>query len=560
MTILFCALHFGYFRNFESAICLLAERGHRVRLVAEEPERFGGFELVERLAATYANVSWAWAPDREGETWVPISRKLRYALEYVRFLDAQYAGRPKLRQRAAQRAPRVLLWLLRLPLVGSRPGLRALRATLATAERLMPTSRVIEKLLRAERPDVVLLASLTYSRSQQFDYLKAARALGIPTGACVMGFDHLSSKALLHVAPDRVFVWNGTQTYEAVELHGLPAERLVCTGAQCYDQWFNAAPSSPKEAFCRSVGLAPDRPYILYVCSAMSPDPHEARFVLEWIGHIRDSQDPRLRGIGLLIRPHPERTREWDDIDLTRSENVALHGRNPIDAEAKADYFDALYHSAAVVGIVTSAFLEAAIVGRPVLTLLMSQFHAHQEGMLHFEYLLRVDGGLLITARSFEEHLAQLVRAMAGHSGHEAQTSRFLRAFIRPHGLDRPATPIFVDAVERLGQLEQAPAAAPAWWEQALRPAVRVLALAGTGNVGMRLLMDPLEAGEARIEHENQRRKAGVVAAKEERQRQRLIRQQELVRAKQRHLRQRDRRKIVARVKGRVKQLVGFTE
>ena len=93
MTVLFCALHFGYFRNFESAICSLAERGHRVRVLAEEPERFGGLELIGRLAATYANVSWAWAPHREGEAWVPVLRKLRYGLEYVRFLDA-LAGQP----------------------------------------------------------------------------------------------------------------------------------------------------------------------------------------------------------------------------------------------------------------------------------------------------------------------------------------------------------------------------------------------------------------------------------------------------------------------------------
>jgi hypothetical protein len=292
----------------------------------------------------------------------------------------------------------------------------------------------------------------------------------------------------------------------------------------------------------------------------MSPDPHEARFVLEWIARIRGSQDPRLRDVGLLIRPHPERTREWEDIDVARWENVALHGRNPIDDESRADYFDALHHSAAVVGIVTSAFLEAAIVGRPALTLLLPEFRPHQEGMLHFEYLLRVEGGLLLTARSFEDHLVQLVTAIEGQSGHEAQASRFLRAFIRPHGLDRPATPIFVDAVEALGRLGRAPAAGPAWWERMLRPAGGVLALAGASSVGMRLLMDPLEAADARIESEKQRRRAGVVAAKEERQRQRAIRQQGLLQNKQRHLRRRGRQKIVARLKGRVKQLVGLTE
>jgi hypothetical protein len=559
MTILFCALHFGYLRNFESVICALAERGHRIRVLAEEPERFGGLELVERLAARYANVSWVWAPDRAVETWASVSRRLRHALEHVRFLDPRYVERPKLRQRSAERAPRGLLWLLRIPMVNSRGGRSVLRRTLASADRLMPASGVIDAFLRAERPDVLLLASLTYSRSQQLDYLKAARVLGIPTAACVMGFDHLSSKALLHIAPDRVFVWNETQAQEAVDLHGVPGGDVTVTGAQCYDQWFTATASTSHAEFCRSVGLDPRHPFILYVCSAMSPDPREAQFVLEWIARIRASQDPRLRDVGLLIRPHPERTREWDEIDVTRFANVALHGRNPIDAQAKAEYFDALSHSVAVVGLVTSAFLEAAIVKRPVMTLLLPQFTVHQEGMLHFEYLLRVEGGLLTTARTFDDHLEQLAAAIEGKSEHQAQTSRFLRAFIRPHGLDRAATPIFVDAVEALGRLER-PAVAPSLWDRARRPAVRAFAFAGGRGIGLRLLRAPQEAVEARIESEKQTRKAVALAAKTERLRQRALRQEQMLRGKQRHLRRRDRRKILARVKGRVKQLIGLAE
>ena len=63
----------------------------------------------------------------------------------------------------------------------------------------------------AHAPDVVVLTSLTYSRSQQLDVLKARAALGIPVAAAIMSWDHLSSKALLHVAPDVVIVWNEVQ-------------------------------------------------------------------------------------------------------------------------------------------------------------------------------------------------------------------------------------------------------------------------------------------------------------------------------------------------------------
>ena len=40
-------------------------------------------------------------------------------------------------------------------------------------------------------------------------------------------------------------------------------------------------------AFCRQVGLPADRPFILYVCSALfRGSPVEERFVLDWIRHI----------------------------------------------------------------------------------------------------------------------------------------------------------------------------------------------------------------------------------------------------------------------------------
>ena len=57
------------------------------------------------------------------------------------------------------------------------------------------------------------------------DQLNAARALGIPIAACIMSWDHLSSKALVHIAPDATIVWNDVQKQEAVGDARTPAER-----------------------------------------------------------------------------------------------------------------------------------------------------------------------------------------------------------------------------------------------------------------------------------------------------------------------------------------------
>ena len=104
MKVLFSALHFGYFRNFESVITALADRGHRVHLAADEPDIAGGQGLVERLSAAHEGITWGWTPNVQDEPWFVAAQKARYGLDYVRFLDSRYEDAPKLRLRA--RTPR----------------------------------------------------------------------------------------------------------------------------------------------------------------------------------------------------------------------------------------------------------------------------------------------------------------------------------------------------------------------------------------------------------------------------------------------------------------------
>ena len=512
MKVLFTALHFANYRNFESVVRDLAGRGHHVHLLADEEESFGGQALVERLSAEYPTITWGWTPSPAEEPWFPVAQKLRFALDYVRYLDPQYGDARKLRLRNIERAPRVVRWMTS-GIGGVLIGHRMVARTLKAVERMLPRSRAITKLLEEHQPDVMLLTSLTFSRSLAMDQLKAARALGIPTAACIMSWDHLSSKALVHIAPDRTLVWNDVQKREASEMHRLDASSIVVTGAQCYDQWFDKRPARSREEFCRAVGLDPSKPFVLYVCSAMSPVPNpvEPVFVKEWIEAVRAGSDPMLRTAGVLVRPHPERVREWSGINLDNLENVVVHGRTPIDSDAKADYFDSLYYSGAVVGLCTSVFLEAAIVGRPVLTLLLPAYRMHQDGMAHFRYLLTVEGGLLHTAPDMPAHLTQLADAMRSDGSRDERNRRFVTAFVRPQGLETPSTPRFVGAVEQLAQSGRRAPDAQLTRSSALRGVVTRLTIAGTSGIGAWLLMDSFDEQRAASERERDRQKRAVL-------------------------------------------------
>ena len=183
------------------------------------------------------------------------------------------------------------------------------------------------------------------------------------------------------------------------------------------------------------VGLKDDRPYLLYVCSALFwGSPVEAEFVRRWVQSLRESAHPELREVGVLIRPHPARMDEWAAIDLSPYAHVTLYGSNPVDAASKDDYFESLFYSSAVVGLNTSAFLEGAVVGRPVHTVLLPEFQENQEGVLHFHYLLTVGGGVLQTGRTFEAHHDRLLESLRHPAA--APGAGFVREFIRPAGLD----------------------------------------------------------------------------------------------------------------------------
>jgi hypothetical protein len=340
-------------------------------------------------------------------------------------------------------------------------------------ERVIPTSPVLDAFIRQLNPDLLLVTPLIEIGSQQVDYVKSARRLGIRSALCVASWDNLTSKGLIRVIPDRVIVWNEFQKREAVDLHGVTPDRVVVTGAQLFDSWFQAEPAQSRQEFCRMVGLDAARRFVLYVGSSSFIAPDEVPFVERWIWSLRQSADPEIAGLGILVRPHPANARQWRMLDLTSFQNVAIWppiGTEPSSPDFRRDYLDSLSHCAAVVGINTSAQLEAAIVGRPVFTIRAPEFAQGQEGTLHFQYLVKAAGGLVQVAGTLDEHVAQL-RTTWQQGPDVEQNRRFLGSFIRPHGLEVPATPLFVEAIERLEDTTRPESGEPGWVKVGRLPA-----------------------------------------------------------------------------------------
>ena len=121
-----------------------------------------------------------------------------------------------------------------------------------------------------------------------------------------------------------------------------------------------------------------------------------------------------------------------------------------------------MYYSAAVVGLNTSAFLEAACVGKPVHTVLLPEISIAQPGR-HDPLPLPADRQRRAAARRAQPRRARcalLADSLAGDGGGDPKAAAFADGFIRPFGLDQAATPRFVEALER-------------WWRSRRRAAAR---------------------------------------------------------------------------------------
>jgi hypothetical protein len=449
----------------------LTDRGHEIHLAFGK--RLHRAQIEETLAAiSPERLSYGSAPHRETtDGWRAVAWLVRAVADLARYAHPRYDGAPRLRQRVTSSVLRRMEKATALEPLGRALALRVARrlaagtdaelsvnviAKAAKLEEAIPASRTINRFIGEHSPDVVLVTPVVKYASDEVEYLKSARRLGIPAAACVASWDNLTTKGLLKFTPERVFVWNQVQREEASTWHGIPPERVVATGAQRFDKWFEQRPSCSRNQFMVKVGLDPDEPYLAYVCSSpfvVNDSDGELQFVTRMLEALRASPNDRLRRLGVLVRPYP-RGAPWKRVDLARFGNAAVfppRGAAPATPEAVADFYDSLVHSSAVVGINTTAMIEAAIVGKSVLTVLAPEFA--QEGTLHFHYLLEENGGFLHVASSLEEHLSQLTHVLDQEDSQAQHRLRFVEAFVRPHGIDRPATPILADAVEELAGL-----------------------------------------------------------------------------------------------------------
>jgi len=392
------------------------------------------------------------------DSWTPMARAVRGTFDFVRYLHPRLAAAQALRARMKRKVlPPWLRGLDRIRTLGDA-GLNRFYGVLRAFERAIPVSRRLLDFLGAHAPDVVIVSPLVDAASDQVDLVRAAQAIGTPVVAAIASWDKPDEQGPHAGHPGRRDGLERVPEGRGVDYHGVDPDRVVATGHSCSIAGSIARQASRANRSGRMVDLPADRPLVLYTGSSVfiARSEVEAPFVRRWAASLRESGDAALRDAAILIRPHPFNCEAWETADFSDLGPVSVWPRQrytPSAEDARNSLFDSLFYSAAVVGVNTSAMVEAAILGRPVLSLLAPEFAATQEGTVHFHYLLPENGGFLRVAHTFDQHVAQLGEVLRTPEVTRAQTAGFVARFIRPNGVDSACTPILADTLEQAARL-----------------------------------------------------------------------------------------------------------
>ena len=435
--------------HYEGVITRLVRAGVHVSVRYLKDSSLSVDEYRATLREADVEVDLRPAPRRSRQPADVFALRLRELGNILRYAHPDYAGRVVLAERALEKTGAAAqFWGRGVRRLGPRWATNVARLV-AWLESTLPAPEYAVRLLAAERPDAVAVVPVIRMPAL-VDYLKAALEMGVGTSVWVQSWDNLTNKGLLHFAPDKVFVWNKTQVAELSRYHRVSTDRVCITGAQTFDHWYNAAPVISRAEFCAGFGINPERPIILYLSSSRGIAPEEPAFFMRWLEAVRSSDDGRLSSATVLLRPHPTLAKAWHSRRFDREPGVVVSPatvRDALNSNAFREQYRAeLHHSSLAFGINTTGLIDAAIFGKPALTVELPELFDGQKGTVHFEHLAQVDAGLLRTASSLDEHVAMLSE-LAGRDpyGQDERSAAFIGTFVRPCGLDSQPAELFVE-------------------------------------------------------------------------------------------------------------------
>lgn len=230
------------------------------------------------------------------------------------------------------------------------------------------------RLLKKYSPTVVVTTGP--HRFEEPAIVASAKRLGIPTLAFITSWDNITTKNRIPFRHDGYLVWSEQMKDELLRFYPYISDRTVSVvGAPQFDVFFQERFQESRAEFCNRYGLRADLPIVLYALG--SPN-----FLKEHHGALalgKRVEAGELGDVQLLIRPHPlfdsgEEAKVFASfgvrvrVQTTGDQNLPT-ARRAQRTEDIADWVNTFRHADAVVNLSSTATVDAAICGKPVVNL-----------------------------------------------------------------------------------------------------------------------------------------------------------------------------------------------
>jgi len=438
--IVYCLRNMWYFRLHASTIENLLKKNHEVYIAvygddaaAIETGLSGALKRLNDLTLKYPNLKY-YEIKRKQNRWSVTNMFFNRLVDFFHFRRKFFRKYTILYERI--KGPFFLQKYLEWGLWKNSIIVSIACFILRLIEKSLPPEGKTYSFFKEIKPDLVAFSPLTDTALSQFDQLRAAQRLGIPSIFIVNSWDNLSSKSWVRHHPDRIVVWNEIQKNEAIELHKIDCNRIFICGTPSFDDIFDFKPIESKKDFFSKTGLKITSPFVLYVGSAVFQRTHakESAFFYDWLNAKNNHPDETIKQLQVIVRPHPTRKKDWLEVERSISDpNVVFFPKSvefPVYGDLRSDYLHSIFYCAALIGINTSAFWEGAIFEKPSFTILDPRYKESQTETVHFDYLVNNNKGILRVSHNFKDHFEKITKLLKTenqrHDFEKLYTTKFL--------------------------------------------------------------------------------------------------------------------------------------
>lgn len=326
-----------------------------------------------------------------GSRWFNKMLNLMSILESIRYLNSKYDSAPMLRNRGLRKLSEFGLnfgLLLKSKRLRNSDFLVSKLAKFCQNFYLLKTPHFILETVASY--DTIVVSPLTPIGSEQVFYGSAALQLDKSFVYALYSWDNLTNKGFIKPLPNQILIWNKWHLDELNRFQNINQDNCTdirIVGSPGYEKWIKARQT--KGRYKKRVSRL--RIEILWLASSgfISKKNQDLEECLKLVSLLRDLKV----FFAIKVRVHPQHAALWKSLDTNSWPEIELieaNGEIPLGLEAETLFVEQVYNSDFIIGINTSAMVEALILGKKVIAVKSRATFNYQLGTIHFRQLLEL--------------------------------------------------------------------------------------------------------------------------------------------------------------------------